>query len=80
MTDANATPDSDRRTSLARNPAMVTDASVQARQWLRGHARDEFVVAVAVIGVPPSELRDSFQQGRSIAETATAHQVDVEKE
>jgi len=55
-----------------------TDASVRARQWLRSHARDEFVIAAARIGVAPSELRDAFQQGRSIAETATAHQVDVD--
>ena len=68
-----------RRTGLGRNTArMRIDASVSARQWLRSHAGDEFVVAAAAIGVAPSELRDTFQQGRSIAETATVHQVDVD--
>jgi hypothetical protein len=68
-----------RGTGLGRRATHISsDASVQARQWLRGHARDEFAVAAARIGVPPSELRDTFQQGRSIAETATVHQVDVD--
>jgi hypothetical protein len=68
-----------RRAPLGRRATrMPSDASVQARQWLRGHARDEFTVAATAIGVPSSELRDAFQQGQSIAEIATAHTRDVD--
>jgi len=68
-----------RRTGVGGHRARRSStASVPARQWLRSHARDEFVVAAGRIGVPSSELRDAFQQGHSIAETAAAHQVDVD--
>lgn len=72
-----AVSDFGRRTVLGRRAPRATrmpsDASVQARQWLRGHAPDEFTVAAAAIGVRSSELRDGFQQGQSIAEIATGH-------
>jgi len=68
-----------RRATVGRRATpMPADASVRARQWLRGHAHDEFTVAATAIGVPSSELRDAFQQGQSIAEIATAHTTNVD--
>jgi len=51
--------------------------SATDRQWFRARARDEFLVASGVIGCPPGELRDEFQQGRSIADIAAERSVDV---
>ncbi len=48
------------------------------RQWLRAQARDEFLVAAQVIGCSPQELRNAFQQGRSVAEFASERSVSVE--
>ena len=68
-----------RRTGLGRRATrMPADASVQARQWLRGHAHDEFTVAATAMGIPSIEVRDGFEQGQSIAEIATAHATDVD--
>ena len=49
------------------------------REWLRAQARDEFLVAAQVIGCPGVELRDHFQQGKSIADVATERSVAVEQ-
>ncbi|MFI5046151.1 MAG: hypothetical protein ACHQIG_03730 [Acidimicrobiia bacterium] len=56
-----------------------TDLDASDRQWLRAQARDEFLVASRVIGCPISDLRDQLQQGRSLADVASARSVDVER-
>ena len=64
--------------SVVAGDSRGADASLQARQWLRGHARDEFVVAAAVMGIPADALRDQFEQGRSIAEVVAGGSTDLD--
>jgi hypothetical protein len=53
--------------------------TMQDRQWLRAHAREEFLVAAGVIGCPGGELRDQFRQGRSIADVAAQRSVTLDR-
>jgi hypothetical protein len=51
--------------------------SASDREWFRTQVRDEFLVASQAIGCPAGDLRDQWQQGRSIAEVATQRSADV---
>jgi len=56
-----------------------TNKTTQNRGWLRAQASDGFLVAAGVIGCPPRELRERFQQGTSIADVASERSVAVEE-
>lgn len=66
------------RFSTGRRRGGRTRVNPSDRGWLRAQARDEFLVAAQVIGCPPRELRDAFQQGKSVAEIASERSVPVE--
>jgi hypothetical protein len=53
--------------------------TTQDRQWLRAHAGEEFLVAARVLGCQGGELRDQFQQGRSIADVAAQRSIALDQ-